>query len=99
MFSWLKQVMERKAAREMVQQAQALRVQAVLLAQARAARTVRQVALVQHLAACWLPGRLRREVDKTLQAALVLAQTTGFQRSTASPKRMGRSTSKRRRAR
>lgn len=99
MFSWIKRVMERRAALAAVRQAQALRVQALLLAQARGARTVRQVALVQHLAACWLPVRLRREVDKALQAALVLAPMTGSPRSTASPKRTGRSTSKRRRAR
>ncbi len=99
MFSWIKRAMERRAARLAVQQAQALRVQRVLLEQARGARTVRQVALVQHLAASWLPARLRLEVDKALQAALVLAPTTGFPRSTVSPKRTGRSTSKRRRAR
>ncbi len=99
MFSWVKQVMERMAALAAARQAQALRVQALLLEQARAARTVRQVALVQHLAASWLPARLRPEVDKALQAALLLAPTTGFPRSTASPKRTGRSTSKRRRAR
>lgn len=99
MFSWIKRAMERRAARLAVQQAQALRVQRVLLEQARAARTVRQVEQVHHLAVSWLPARLRQEVDKALQAALLLAPTTGFQRSTASPKRTGRSTSKRRRAR
>jgi len=99
MFSWLKQVMERQAAQAAVRQAQAMRVQALLLVQARAARTVRQVALVQHLAASWLPAKLRREVDKALQAALLLAPTTGSPKSTASTKRTGRSTSKRRRAR
>lgn len=99
MFSWIRRKMAARAARLAVQQAQALKVQRALLEQARQARTVRQVVLVQHLVALWLPARLRPEVVRALQAALLLAQTTGFPRSTASPKRTGRSTSKRRRAR
>lgn len=99
MFSWIKQRMAARAARAAVLQTQALKVQRALLEQAKLARTVRQVVLLQHLVAHWLPARLRPEVVKALQAALVLAPTTGFPRNTASPKRTGRSTSKRRRAR
>ncbi len=99
MFSWLKQATARRAARRVAQQAQALKVQRALLDQARLARTVRQVVLLEHLVARWLPARLRPEVVKALQAALLLAPTTGFPRSTASPKQTAHSTSKRRRAR
>ena len=63
----------------------------VLVRQAREARTVRQVALLQHLAVSWLPRPLRQEVERALQAALILAPT-GSPKSTASPKRMARST-------
>lgn len=42
-----------------------------LLAQAAGARTVRQAALVQGLAASWLPAVERQQVEAALQAQLV----------------------------
>lgn len=95
MFSWLKLVMARRA----VRQAQALKVQRALLEQARQARTVRQALMLEHLAVLWLPASLRLEVRQALKAALVQGRMTGFPRSTASPKRTGKSTSRHRRAR
>lgn len=94
MCSWIKPMMAHRAALAEEQQAQALKVQRVLLEQARLAQTVQQVVqqmvLLEHLVARWQP-----EVVKELQAA----PTTGFPRSTASPKPTAHSTSKRRRAR
>ncbi len=92
MFSWLKRVLAGRTA----QQAQ---VRALLLDQARRVRTVHQAVQVQQLAAYWLPARLRETVAKALQATLLRPPATGFRRNTASSRRMGRSTSKRRRAR
>ena len=98
MFSWL---LKAKAAR--VARARAAnRLALALVQQARAARTVRQLALVEHLARSWLPARLLMVVQQALQAHLVALpiRSDGSPRSTGSSgKTARRSTSKRRRRR
>lgn len=106
MFSKLRKVMAaRAAARQLATQARVRREQRLaraLLQQAQAAATVRQLALVEHLARSWLPARLRAVVQQALQEQLAALpiHSPGSPRSTGSSgKTARRSTSKRRRGR
>ena len=103
MFSRMKQAMQARRALAQVQQQQAQRLTLALARQAQAASTVRQLALVDNLARCWLPLQLRKVVVQALQAKRVALPlpipSPGFPKSTVcSVKTAKRSTSKRRRA-
>jgi len=102
MFSRMKRAIQARRVAQQAMEQQAVRLTAALARQAKAAVTVRQLALVQALAQHWLPARLRRVVEQQLQAQLVALpiRMPGSPRSTASSaKTARRSTSKRRRAR
>jgi len=111
MFSKLKQVLKVRAAARLAKDRADQRLVAVLLRQVQAAATVRQLALLQALAARLLPVRLRRVLRLAVRAQVLAlpaplpvhqprqGRTTGSRKSTGSSKRTGRSTSKRRRAR
>lgn len=102
MFSWIKKVLNRRAAERLQVQVRQARLARALLHQVRQAVGVRQLALLDHLLQCWLPVHLRRVVRLELQARLLAlpTQTPGCRKSTACSDRTARhSTSKRRRAR
>lgn len=102
MFCRIKKALAARAAARATQEQRAQRLALVLARQAQVAGTVRQVGLLEHLARCWLPERLRLVVQQELQArvlALPIPAHGSAKSSASSARTERRSTSKRRRAR
>ena len=99
MFSWLKRARAAQVPEQATPEQQ--RLAQALAVQAQQAGTLRQVALVQHLAMHWLRAPVLPVLELLLQQRVqYLARTTGSPKSTGClPKTAPRSTSKRRRAR